>query len=382
VKPLEYYGGREQTYLKHFFLERYLERVAYNIGSFSSEFVYVDGFSGPWRSEDQSFEDTSFMIAIATLRRVRDGLKKINRTPSIRCVFVEKDPKAFRLLQQAIADVQDIQVTVLNAEFEQAIPDLLTAIGKAFSLVFIDPSGWTGFGLNQIAPILRHRGEVLVNFMFDYINRFLDVENPDMSFDDLFGGPGWESAVAAGARREDAIIEFYRQQMQTIGKFKYVTWTRIHKPTVDRAYFYLVYGTRHPKGLVEFRHVEQREIQEQELVRLDAKQAQRVGKTGQPELFVASEAVAGPPSFDEERRLNLETARGRLAKVLASGERVKYEDAQGSMLELPLVWESDVKAIVLDQQKRGAIDVLGLKPRERTPKPGHFLVRRGVGARG
>jgi three-Cys-motif partner protein len=378
VKPLEYYAGREQTYLKHFFLERYLERVAYNIGSFASEFVYVDGFSGPWRSEDQTFEDTSFMIAVATLRRVREGLKKIGRTPAIRCVLVEKDPKSFALLQQAIMGVQDIQVTALHAEFEEAIPDVLKAIGKAFSLVFIDPTGWTGFGLNQIAPILRHRGEVLTNFMFDHINRFLDVENPDVSFDDLFGGPGWESAVAAAPRREDAIVEFYRQRMRAVGEFDYVTWTRIHKPTVDRAYFYLVYGTRHPKGLVEFRHVEQREIQEQERVRVDAKQAQRIGRTGQSELFVASEVDSGPPSFDEERRLNLETAERRLDDLLGGGRRIKYESAQGSMLELPFVWESDVRAVVLERRKLGKIDILGLKPRERTPKPGHLLVKRGA----
>ena len=48
------YVGREQTYIKHFFLERYLERVAYNILSFRDNFVYVDGFSGPWRSEDKT----------------------------------------------------------------------------------------------------------------------------------------------------------------------------------------------------------------------------------------------------------------------------------------------------------------------------------------
>jgi hypothetical protein len=53
VKPAEHYRGREQTYLKHFFLERYLERVAYKVGSFAPEFVYVDGFSGPWKTEDR-----------------------------------------------------------------------------------------------------------------------------------------------------------------------------------------------------------------------------------------------------------------------------------------------------------------------------------------
>lgn len=376
MKPLAYYRGREQTYLKHFFLERYLERVAYNIGSFAPQFVYVDGFSGPWRSEDQAFEDTSFMIAIATLRRVREGLAKLGRTPTISCVFVEKDPEAFALLQKAVAGVQDINVTVLNAEFERAIPDVLTAIGKAFSLVFIDPTGWTGFGLKQIDRVLTHRGEVLVNFMFDHINRFLDAANPDVSFDELFGGPGWESAIVAGARREDAIIDLYRARMRTIGNFEYVTWTRIRKPTPDRAYFYLVYGTRHPKGLVEFRHVERQEVAEQERVRLDAKQAQRVTRTGQSELFQASDVTAGPPSFDEERRFNLETAERTLDDILVAGRRVKYEKAQGAMLELPFVWESDVKAIVMKRQRLGQLEIVGLKPRERTPKRGHMLLKR------
>lgn len=41
VKDPEYYRGREQTYLKHFFLEKYLERVAYNIGYYKSRFRTV-----------------------------------------------------------------------------------------------------------------------------------------------------------------------------------------------------------------------------------------------------------------------------------------------------------------------------------------------------
>ena len=63
MKPADHYRGREQTYLKHFFLERYLERVAYKVGSFAPEFVYVDGFSGPWKTEDPGYEDSSFWPA-------------------------------------------------------------------------------------------------------------------------------------------------------------------------------------------------------------------------------------------------------------------------------------------------------------------------------
>ena len=157
MKPPEYYRGREQTYLKHFFLERYLERVAYNIGSFYNDFVYVDGFSGPWKSGDEALDDTSFMIAIQKLRQVREGLAKVGRTPKIRCLFIEKDPGAYRALQAAVRDVTDIQIETLKGEFEQSIPQVLKFVGNAFSLVFIDPTGWTGFGLKQITPILQHR---------------------------------------------------------------------------------------------------------------------------------------------------------------------------------------------------------------------------------
>lgn len=145
----EYYKGREQTYLKHFFLERYLERVTYNIGSFANEFVYVDGFSGPWKSGDEALDDTSFMIAIKKLREVRDGLAKVGRTPKIRCMFVEKEPGPYRALEAAVRDVTDIQIETLNGEFEHSIPEVLKFVGNAFSLVFIDPTGWTGFGLKQ-----------------------------------------------------------------------------------------------------------------------------------------------------------------------------------------------------------------------------------------
>jgi len=89
MKELDYYRGREQTYIKHFFLERYLERVAYHIGYFAQHFVYVDGFSGPWRATDESNEDTSFMIAISVLRRVVRSLADHGKTPKIRCLFVE-----------------------------------------------------------------------------------------------------------------------------------------------------------------------------------------------------------------------------------------------------------------------------------------------------
>ena len=200
--------------------------------------------------------------------------------------------------------VTDTQIETLNGEFEHSIPQVLKFVGKAFSLVFIDPTGSTGFGLKQITPILQHRpGEVLVNFMFDYINRFLDDPRPDIaaSFAELFGGPGWETAVRSAVRREDAIVDLYKERMRAAGGFAHVTSTRILKPTHDRSYFYLVYGTRHFKGLVEFREVERKAVDEQERVRLAAKQENREARTGQTELFTPDDVAGIPTSFAVER---------------------------------------------------------------------------------
>ena len=275
MKDVSHYEGREQTYLKHFFLEKYLEKVAYVIGFSYPEFVYVDGFSGPWRAEHEALEDTSFVIATNMLKRVREGLAKKGRHPRIRCLFIEKERNSFAALQEAVAKEHDLDVTSMHGEFAALIPRILRYVGTSFSLVFIDPTGWTGFGLRKIEPILKHNpGEVLVNFMFDHINRFLDHPGPGIraTFDDLFGGPGWDSAVHATDRREAAVVELYMDRMRGLGDFAHVTRTRILKPVSDRSYFYLVYGTRHVRGLQEFRRIEKKVVQEQEQVRLVVKQ--------------------------------------------------------------------------------------------------------------
>jgi len=63
------YTGREQAYVKHTFLENYLEGLFFKTASIYNHIVYVDGFCGPWQSANEQFEDTSFGIALNRLRR-------------------------------------------------------------------------------------------------------------------------------------------------------------------------------------------------------------------------------------------------------------------------------------------------------------------------
>jgi hypothetical protein len=120
--------------------------------------------------------------------------------------------------------------------------------------------------------------------------------------------------------------------------------------------------------------VEEREILEQERVRMDAQQLERVKRTGQAELFAADDFPdVGPTSFEAERRENLRRADERLDRILQGGAEVRYELARAAMMEVPLVWETDVQRIVKDKA-----DLIGMTKRERVPKPGHHLKLKSV----
>jgi three-Cys-motif partner protein len=364
MQALEYYRGREQTYLKHFFLERYLERLAFKIGSWAPEFVYVDGFAGPWRVNGTEYEDTSFRIALSTLRKVRAGLQAIDKRPAMRCLFVEEKAESFACLSAVTATEQGLDaVAALHGLLEDKAQEIIRFVGSAFAMFFIDPTGWKGVGVNQLSPLLAHRpGEVLVNFMTDFINRrFLSDEH----FDELYGMTQARSELERRGWSETTMVNLYAERLRAVGNFDYVTTTRIKKPTADRTYFHLIYGTRHPNGIKTFRAVEKQFIDEQELVRRAAKQAKRIERTNQGELFSAARDPQ-PSTFEEERAQNL-----RIAEVHLLGA---LERAAGALparvlvpevLQLPLVWESDISDIARRLVGVGKLEIVGMTARQR-----------------
>lgn len=374
------YAGREQTYVKHFFLKRYLERVAYNIYSFKDDFAYVDGFSGPWKSAAESYKDTSFSLALEQLRAVRSGVKDgRGKDVTFRCQFVEKDNRAFAELKATVEGISDVTIELINGEFENHIADVQKFVGRSFSLVFIDPTGWTGYPLEKITPLLQLKGEVLINFMSDFITRFIDDPRPNIAagFNDLFGAEWfneWKALHDAGMTREAAAIRVYTERLKKAGNYKFVTSTRILKPASDRAYFYLIYATRHSKGILEFRGVEKKAVDVQERLRNDVKYQTAVARTGQPGLFGAAIMDTAVAAYEDERKNQHEIALGKLIELIkAHPKGIKYEDLIGPVMETPLTWESDLKGWLKQLLSEDKITISGMGPRERTVKPGHTI---------
>ena len=291
----EIYAKREQTQVKHYILRHYLKRLAHIVGSRWDSITYVDCFAGPWKVRSSELLDSSFAIALEELRQAQETHRLRGRALRLRCFFLEQNRSAFAQLRDFAERVTDAEVSVRNNSFEESVSTILKFIQsdeQTFPFLFIDPTGWTGFALKTISPLLL-KGEVLINFMTGHIGRFLNEEQSQQSFEALFGSSSFRERVAglSGREREDAAVTEYMTNLKRQGGYEYVLPAIVLHPEIDRTHFHLIYATRHPKGVEVFKATEKKAMQEMERVRAEAQQRRREERTGQRALFSAEETM-------------------------------------------------------------------------------------------
>lgn len=230
MKPDDVYAGREQTLVKHQVLRTYLSRFApIVLGSSWKSVTYVDCFSGPWNAQTEDLRDTSFAIALDELRKARDVQQGRHRAVDLRCFFLERDRSAYLKLKVFADAIPGVQVETMNAVLEESVDAILDFVrrggSQTFPFIFIDPTGWTGFSMNVIAPLLTlDPGEVLINLMTKDVRRF--VGSPEKqtqeSFERLFGRAGIKERVerTRGLERDDVVVEEYCRSIRDEGRFK------------------------------------------------------------------------------------------------------------------------------------------------------------------
>lgn len=380
----EIYVGREQTLIKHFILQKYLERFAHIVGSWRNVITYVDCFSGPWNVRSDKLEDSSFAVALTELRKARDTHKKQGRSIQLRCFFLEKDPAAYARLKEFGEGVTDATIETRNATLEESVGRIVEFVKEggihSFPFIFIDPTGWTGFAMNTIEPLLRlNPCEVLINFMTGHIRRFLDSpqEPTQESLRQLFGSDAIRQKVQGLTRqdREDVAIEEYSQSVRTVGAFNYICSAVVLHPEIDRTRFHLIYGTRSQKGVQVFKEAEKKAMAVQEEARAEAQKRRREARTHQPS-FLSGQELYDPAHYNALRDRYLAKSRNLVLNDLRARGRVPYDDAWALALSQPMAWESDLKEWIQEWQVEGKIELAGFKPRQRVPHlgEGNYLV--------
>lgn len=377
LEGFEDYLGREQSKVKHEILRQYLQGFAHVVGFHWSSITYIDGFSGPWNAQTSDLSDTSFSIALNELRQARETHATRRKKLAIRCVFVEKDIKAYHKLQQFAESIEDAEIFTINDEFENALPEIISFVqqdANTFPFTLIDPTGSSGFKMSVIAPLLRlEPGEVLVNFMLEFIRRYIEQRGLRQGLADLFGTDDFDENLAerSGLDRDDAITGKYCECLSRFCNYKHVLRAHVLHPDKDRLRFQLIYGTRHPKGVEKFKEAEKRAMELQEKSRAHIE----VQKRAQP-LFDPDD-MPDSMFYTSLRERYLTQAEQAVATRIGSSSEVSYDALWLCALSFPLVWESDLKKWLKDWKREGLVEWAGLQTTERILKYGkqHSVVK-------
>lgn len=381
----ELYIGREQTLIKHYILRHYLERFAHIVGSYWNSITYIDCFSGPWKARSQELKDTSFSIALEELKKARDTHKKLQpeKELTLRCFFLEKNVQAYAKLKMFAESIDPniAEIQHKNGELENSVSDILNFIKQgSFPFIFIDPTGWTGFAMDVIRPLLRLKpGEVLINFMTGDIKRFVDSPEDQTreSFKQLFGSENFQDKLRGLSKedREDAMVEEYMRNLRREGNFNYVCSAIVLHPEMDRTRFHLIYGTHHLRGVEVFKKVEKSGMKLQEETRAKTRQRRRKEKTGQGELPFWSD-VLHTPYYESLRDRYLTKSKLIVLDMLENGFQVPYDDVWAEALTVQMTWESDLKEWIREWRDSGRLKIIGLEGKQRDPQRGenHKLI--------
>jgi three-Cys-motif partner protein len=379
---LEDYAGREQSYVKHVFLERYLEALFFKTASTYNHIVYVDGFAGPWQSANEQFDDTSFGIALNALKQANDTWAKNGRNVKMTALLVEREPEAYAKLTTLQAKYPDITIKTYPGDFLSAIPEIMRDIRpNAFAFFFIDPKGWR-IPLERLRPLLRRpKSEVLFNFMFEFINRAASMSQPVTirGLDELMPGSGWQQQLREAEAefghyglsmddRKDVLVGAFGDSLKQIGGYPYVAEITVLRPLTDRALYCLLYGSRHEIGISVFRDCQMAALKTQAATRAEGKVRDKAARSGQTEMFESLLDMAPDKTqamLDEQKRRATELVRELTPRAPQS---IPYRTLWATVLAKHAVRRTDVNAICAAMWKSGELLFPDWEPRRHVPQ--------------
>lgn len=351
---LSNYEGREQAYVKHYLLEKYLSRWGYKIGSKWDPLVFVDGFAGPWGAKDEGFADASFGIAIRALNEAIDGLLQ-KRQITVRglCLFVENKPKPFARLDEFAKkhSTDRVRALALKGRFIEHIKTIdeeVSAVGaNPFKFVFLDQKGWAATPMVKLKPFVSTRPcELLFNLMTSFLTRFVDRVDLAPSYQALYGRLGVVDRIRSlpkgTGQREEAAVEEYCKSLREICGFQYVSQAVVMDPKKERVRYYLVFATNSLHGIEVFKSAEAEAAETQDEVRHKS----RIKKEG-PFLPFGDPSPKSPKLRELHQRY-VHRVRENLIKVLSTDRQsvFPYDDLYGQAMAFPLVTAIDLEKLL------------------------------------
>jgi three-Cys-motif partner protein len=377
VDAPEEYRDREQTFFKHQVLKHYLHAWSQKLASVSQHgrkvrLWYVDCFAGPWESKSGNRDDTSVAIGLGALEAALETWADAAGKVEAQAIFVEANHASAAELRAFVAarSVRGVSSHVLEGTFGGQVSEIRRLIAADPAFIFVDPTGWKGAGMANIAPLVDGRfRDVMVNVMFHHLNRWKDDPRDFLrqQMRDFFG---LADADLPPGLDEDELMRTYREQLRSRARLPHVGDLAVPHPTVARTFFRLVMGGRHPEVLRLFRDIEEKVVgRDAGHVRENARARATEQRTGQLPLGLVP---AMDDRYQRMRDAGLVNALAALHSHLLAGP-ARFGDLWPSLLADHHITRKHLADKIHQQFKAGTLNVSGIRGKERTIKDDHII---------
>ena len=371
---MENYHGREQSFIKHLFLTQYLKSLSFKIFQGRSRvFNFIDAFAGPWNTSASDYSDASFEQSLRTLASVREAIDpEFNLGLQIRLCLCEKRPNAIQALERYGQDRQGFAIRVFPGNFEDNLDEIKRFCSNGFTFTFIDPTGWN-IDSEPVFRFLRElKGEFLLNFMSEDINRHAGYHGVSQSFGRFLADPGWRDAFEAlpsewsnGKRIRCLLIK----NIKNAGATRFMPGFDIKRPTQERTKMTLLLGTNVPDGVRVFRDVQEKVEQEEIRVRDEIRRRGQISLFSDEQLIAIRQGREGVGCSDHREHAEQEV---KDLLMTLPDRQAKYADIEPSILEQIPLKATHLKE-VLKSLKNNREITYELPGNARVPKPGTVI---------
>ena len=222
------------------------------MSSWNKRVLYIDGFAGPGLYVDG--EPGSPVIALDAALNHRADIRA-----DVVFLFIEADRLRAQHLEGLLEEKTlkaNFRYDVVNAKFDDVITEQLDYLDDqqkrlAPAFVFVDPFGYSQTPFTVIQRLMKNpRCEVLITFMYQFINRFVSEENQWDHLDLLYGTEEWRKVfdMLTPEERLELLHGVYQRQLKEQGGAKYVLPFKMEDPRGGTEYF-LFFCTHSLAGL-------------------------------------------------------------------------------------------------------------------------------------
>lgn len=236
---------------KHTILRKYLGGWFPILASCHGRIVYIDCHAGRGRHRTGAAGSPVLALQELLTHRAKD---RILSGSEVVFLFFEIDEQNAKSLRTELAGLgrlpRQIRVHIECQDYEQALRDQLAAFRAnnvliAPTFAFVDPFGFT-LSMDVLNSVLSFpRTELLINFMYRYVDMAMQHESQEGNLDSLFGCTDWRKLVSIQnySERADATISLFASQL----KARFVTHMRMMGSSNTLKYV-LLHATNHEAG--------------------------------------------------------------------------------------------------------------------------------------